>query len=133
MEAERSKHGRLAERLQERLNTAQEEISSLQSSIAQKASQYQNLQTDLLGKVSQATDTEKEASQVKKVISSSGSCLTFCLIIFFSLVKAEKCSRGFTGETVTGEKLCLQPSSDDQHWATESSAGTNTLLIICHP
>lgn len=62
MEAERSKHSRLAERLQERLNGAQEQISSLQSSVAQKASQYQNLQTELLGKVSQATDTEKEAS-----------------------------------------------------------------------
>lgn len=66
METDRSKHSRVAERLQERLNSAQEEISSLQSTIAQKASQYQNLQTELLGKVSQATDTEKEASQVKK-------------------------------------------------------------------
>lgn len=66
MEAECSKHSRLSERLQDRLSSAQEEISSLQSSIAQKASQYQNLQTELLGKVSQATDTEKEASQVKK-------------------------------------------------------------------
>lgn len=65
MEAERSKHSRLAERLQERLNAAQEEISSLQSSITQKASQYQSLQTELLGKASQATDTEKEASQVE--------------------------------------------------------------------
>lgn len=66
MEAERSKHIRLAERLQERLNSTQEQISSLQNSIAQKASQYQNMQKELLSKVSQATDTEKEASQVKK-------------------------------------------------------------------
>lgn len=66
MEAECSKHSSLAERLQERLSRAQEEISSLQSSIAQKASQYQNLHTELLGKASQATDTEKEASQVRK-------------------------------------------------------------------
>lgn len=63
MEAERNRHTSLAERLQERLSRAQEEISSLQSSMAQKASQYQSLHTELLGKVNQATDTEKEVTQ----------------------------------------------------------------------
>lgn len=66
MEAERNKYSGLAERLQERLSRAQEEIASLQSSIAQKASQYQSLHTELLGKVSQATDTEKEVSHVQR-------------------------------------------------------------------
>lgn len=60
MEADRSKQSSLVERLQERLSRAQSEISSLQSSMAQRASHYQNLHTELLGKVSQATDTEKE-------------------------------------------------------------------------
>ncbi|GLD51194.1 coiled-coil domain-containing protein 18 isoform X1, partial [Lates japonicus] len=59
-EAERTKQSSLVERLQERLNRAQEEISSLQSSMAQRASHYQSLHTELLDKVSQATDTEKE-------------------------------------------------------------------------
>lgn len=60
MEADRSKQSSLVERLQERLSRAQTEISSLQSSMAQRASHYQSLHTELLGKVSQATDTEKE-------------------------------------------------------------------------
>lgn len=60
MEADRSKQSSLAERLQERLSRAQSEISSLQSCMAQRASHYQNVHTELLGKVSQATDTEKE-------------------------------------------------------------------------
>lgn len=47
--------------------------------------------------------------------------------LFFSSVKEEKCSGGFTGETVTGEKFSLQPGSDDQHRATESSAGTKPI------
>ncbi|XP_047223128.1 coiled-coil domain-containing protein 18 [Girardinichthys multiradiatus] len=59
-EAERLKQKNLNERLQERLSRAQEEISSLQSSMAQRASHYQNLHTELLDKVSQATDTQKE-------------------------------------------------------------------------
>lgn len=84
MEADRSKHSRVAERLQERLNSAQEEISSLQSSIAQKASQYQNLQTELLSKVSQATDTDKEASQVKRLLVAVGIVSHFFLFFFFS-------------------------------------------------
>ncbi|XP_058484472.1 coiled-coil domain-containing protein 18 isoform X2 [Solea solea] len=60
MEAERTKRSSLVERLQERLSRAQEEISSLQSSMAQRTSHYQSLHTELLDKVSLATDTEKE-------------------------------------------------------------------------
>ncbi|MEQ2188184.1 hypothetical protein GOODEAATRI_012423, partial [Goodea atripinnis] len=59
-EAERLKQKNLNERLQERLSRAQEEISTLQSSMAQRASHYQSLHTELLDKVSQATDTQKE-------------------------------------------------------------------------
>ncbi|CAJ1071872.1 coiled-coil domain-containing protein 18 [Xyrichtys novacula] len=59
-ESDRIKQSSLAERLQERLSRAQEEISTLQSSMAQRASHYQSLHTELLDKVSQATDTEKE-------------------------------------------------------------------------
>ncbi|XP_047446699.1 coiled-coil domain-containing protein 18 isoform X1 [Mugil cephalus] len=59
-EAERMKQSSVIERLQERLRRAQEENSSLQSSMAQRASHYQSLHTELLDKVSQATDTEKE-------------------------------------------------------------------------
>lgn len=73
MEAERNKHSGLAERLQERLSRAQEEISSLQSSMAQKASQYQSLHTDLLGKVNQATDNEKEVTQ-QQLTSNMAMC-----------------------------------------------------------
>lgn len=63
-EAERTKQNSLIERLQERLSRAQEEISSLQSSMAQRASHYQSLHTELLDKVSQATDTEKEVTEL---------------------------------------------------------------------
>lgn len=62
MEAQRTKQSGLVERLQERLSRAQEEISSLQSSMAQRTSHYQNLHTELLDKVNQATDTEKEVT-----------------------------------------------------------------------
>nr|XP_020442116.1 uncharacterized protein LOC109951779 [Monopterus albus] len=61
-EAERAKQNSLVERLQERLSRAQEEISSLQSSMAQRASHYQSLHMELLDKVSQATNTEKEGA-----------------------------------------------------------------------
>ncbi|XP_062284878.1 coiled-coil domain-containing protein 18 isoform X1 [Scomber scombrus] len=60
VDTERAKQSNLVERLQERLSRAQEEISSLQGSMAQRASHYQSLHTELLDKVSQATDTEKE-------------------------------------------------------------------------
>ena len=60
VEGERMKQSSLSERLQENLSRAQEEISSLQSSMAQRTSHYQNLHTELMNKVSQATDTEKE-------------------------------------------------------------------------
>ncbi|XP_053185559.1 coiled-coil domain-containing protein 18 [Scomber japonicus] len=60
IDTERTKQSNLVERLQERLSRAQEEISSLQGSMAQRASHYQSLHTELLDKVSQATDTEKE-------------------------------------------------------------------------
>lgn len=62
MEAERTKQNSLVERLQERLTRAQEEISTLQSSMAQRASHYQSLHTELMDKVSKATDTEKEVT-----------------------------------------------------------------------
>lgn len=61
-EAERLKQSNLIERLQDRLSRAQEEISSLQSSMAQRASHYQSLHTELLDKLKQATDTEKEVT-----------------------------------------------------------------------
>jgi len=60
MEAERTNQSSLIERLQERLSRTQEEISSLQSSMSQRASHYQSLHTELLDKVSQAAATEKE-------------------------------------------------------------------------
>ncbi|TNN69827.1 Cytoskeletal protein Sojo [Liparis tanakae] len=60
MEAERTNQSGLIERLQERLSRTQEEISSLQSSMSQRASHYQSLHTELLDKVSQAAATEKE-------------------------------------------------------------------------
>ncbi|XP_061588611.1 coiled-coil domain-containing protein 18 isoform X2 [Cololabis saira] len=60
IEAERLRQMGLNERLQERLSRAQEEMSSLQSSMAQRASHFQNLHSELLDKASQAADTEKE-------------------------------------------------------------------------
>ncbi|KAM9719760.1 coiled-coil domain-containing protein 18 isoform 1-T1 [Menidia menidia] len=60
VEAERLKQSSLNERLQEGLSRAKEEISSLQSSMAQRASHYHDLHTELMNKVSRATDTEKE-------------------------------------------------------------------------
>ncbi|KAM6948763.1 LOW QUALITY PROTEIN: coiled-coil domain-containing protein 18 [Aplochiton taeniatus] len=60
LEAERTGHSALAQRLQERLSRAQEEISSLQTSMTQRASHYQSLHSDLLEKLSQAGDAEKE-------------------------------------------------------------------------
>ncbi|XP_032421584.1 coiled-coil domain-containing protein 18 isoform X1 [Xiphophorus hellerii] len=59
-EAERLKQQSQKERLQERLSRAQEEISALQNSMAQRASHYQNLHTELLERGSQATDAQKE-------------------------------------------------------------------------
>ena len=80
LQAERTKQNNLAERLQERLSRAQEEISSLQSSMAQRASHYQSLHTELLDKVSRATDTEKE---VIYLIFSSVPFLIFFLSLSF--------------------------------------------------
>lgn len=68
MEAERTKQSCLVERLKERLSRAQEETSSLQSSMAQRASHYQSLHTELLDKVRQVTDTEKEASSFSHLL-----------------------------------------------------------------
>ncbi|XP_037537935.1 coiled-coil domain-containing protein 18 [Nematolebias whitei] len=59
-EAEMMKQSSLNKRLQERLSRAQEEISSLHNSMTQQALHYQNVHTELLNKVSKATDTEKE-------------------------------------------------------------------------
>ncbi|XP_068605304.1 coiled-coil domain-containing protein 18 [Brachionichthys hirsutus] len=70
MEAGRTKQNILVERLQERLGRAQEEISSLQNSMAQRASHYQNLHTELLDKVSQATVTEKELKRKSARVAS---------------------------------------------------------------
>lgn len=52
----------LVERLQDRLSRAQEEILSLQSSLAQSASHYQNLQMELMDKANQAAASEKEVT-----------------------------------------------------------------------
>uniref|UniRef100_A0A3Q4M603 Coiled-coil domain containing 18 n=1 Tax=Neolamprologus brichardi TaxID=32507 RepID=A0A3Q4M603_NEOBR len=69
-EAERLKQSNLIERLQDRLSRAQEEISSLQSSMAQRASHYQSLHTELLDKLKQATDTEKELKKKKARVAA---------------------------------------------------------------
>ena len=52
-DCERNKQSNLVERLQERLSRAQEEM-------AQRTSHYQSLHTELLDKISQGSDTEKE-------------------------------------------------------------------------
>ncbi|XP_068458861.1 coiled-coil domain-containing protein 18 [Clinocottus analis] len=70
METERSTQNSLCERLQERLSRAQEEISSLQSSMTQRATHYQSLHTELQDKVSQATDTEKELKRKSARVAS---------------------------------------------------------------
>ncbi|XP_034411805.1 coiled-coil domain-containing protein 18 isoform X2 [Cyclopterus lumpus] len=70
LEAERTTQSGLIERLQERLSRTQEEISSLQSSMTQRASHYQCLHTELLDKVSQATDTEKELKRKSARVAS---------------------------------------------------------------
>lgn len=47
-------------------------------------------------------------------------------------VETKKCSRGFAGEAVTGEKLGLQSGSTDEHWAGESAPGTqHSHLSYC--
>ncbi|KAL0966688.1 hypothetical protein UPYG_G00298450 [Umbra pygmaea] len=60
VEAERDRQSTLASRLQERLLEAQEEVSSLHSSMAQRASHYQQLHSELLERASQAVDAQKE-------------------------------------------------------------------------
>lgn len=69
-EAERLKQQSQKERLQERLSRAQEEISALQNSMAQRASHYQNLHTELLERGSQATDSQKEVTMLSHRYSS---------------------------------------------------------------
>ncbi|XP_061550593.1 coiled-coil domain-containing protein 18 isoform X1 [Phycodurus eques] len=59
-EAERTKQSTQVERLQTCVNRAQEEISSLQASLAQRASHYQNLQMELMDKGNRTTASEKE-------------------------------------------------------------------------
>ncbi|XP_061775837.1 coiled-coil domain-containing protein 18 isoform X2 [Nerophis ophidion] len=56
-EAERTKQSSLVDRLQERVNRAQEEISSLQ---AERASHLQNFQAEKIDKANQASAAEKE-------------------------------------------------------------------------
>lgn len=87
IEAERNKQGSQAERLQERLSRAQEEISSLQSSMAQRASHYQSLHTELLDKVSQATDTEKEVSICSSITPFLISLFHYTFSLLFCLVQ----------------------------------------------
>ncbi|KAJ3595534.1 hypothetical protein NHX12_004837 [Muraenolepis orangiensis] len=60
LEAERGRQSDLVQRLQERLSRAQEEVSSLQASMVQRASHYQGLHNQLSEKTGRVTDTEKE-------------------------------------------------------------------------
>lgn len=86
VEAERTKQSSLVERLQERLSRAQEEISSLQSSMAQRASHYQSLHTELLDKVSQVTDTEKEVTFFNLLPGLRGSHWFLQVVAFSSFL-----------------------------------------------
>lgn len=60
VEKEKTRQAGAAQSLQERLSRAQEEISTLQTSITQRASHYQQLHNQLLDKAAQATTLEKE-------------------------------------------------------------------------
>lgn len=62
VEREKTRQASAAQGLQERLTRAQEEISSLQTSITERSSHYQQLHNQLLDKATQATSLEKEVS-----------------------------------------------------------------------
>ncbi|KAK1790718.1 hypothetical protein P4O66_014572, partial [Electrophorus voltai] len=59
-EKEKERQASAAQGLQERLTRAQEEIFSLQASISQRASHYQQIHSQLLDKATKATRLEKE-------------------------------------------------------------------------
>lgn len=61
-EREKTRQASAAQNLQERLTRAQEEISSLQASITERSSHYQQLHNQLLDKATQSTSLEKEVS-----------------------------------------------------------------------
>ncbi|MBN3313228.1 CCD18 protein, partial [Atractosteus spatula] len=60
LERDRSRQAALASRLRERLAQAQDETSSLRSSMDQRAVHFQHIQDELLGKAAEATRLEKE-------------------------------------------------------------------------
>ncbi|XP_069049992.1 coiled-coil domain-containing protein 18 isoform X2 [Lepisosteus oculatus] len=60
LEQDRSRQAALASRLRERLAQAQDETSSLRSSMDQRAVHFQQIQDELLGKAAEATRLEKE-------------------------------------------------------------------------
>ncbi|XP_061797230.2 coiled-coil domain-containing protein 18 [Nerophis lumbriciformis] len=66
-EAERTKQSSLVDRLQDRVNRAQEEISSLQ---AQRASHLQNFQAEKIDKANQASAAEKELKRKSARVSA---------------------------------------------------------------
>ncbi|XP_028974833.2 coiled-coil domain-containing protein 18 isoform X1 [Esox lucius] len=70
MEAERARQSSLATRLQDRLLKAQDEVSSLHSSMAQRASHYQQVHSELLEKASQANDAQKELKKKSARVSA---------------------------------------------------------------
>uniref|UniRef100_A0A3B1JAK3 Coiled-coil domain containing 18 n=1 Tax=Astyanax mexicanus TaxID=7994 RepID=A0A3B1JAK3_ASTMX len=65
VEKEKNRQISAAQNLQDRLNKAQQEISSLQTSITQRASHYQQLHNQLLDKAAQATRLEKEKKNTR--------------------------------------------------------------------
>ncbi|KAJ8011364.1 hypothetical protein DPEC_G00057380 [Dallia pectoralis] len=70
VEAERARQSSLATRLQERLSKAQDEITSLHSSMAQRASHYQHLHSELLDRASQSNDAQKELKKKSARVSA---------------------------------------------------------------
>lgn len=70
VEREKTRQTSAAQGLQEKLIRAQEEISSLQTSITERSSHYQQLHNQLLDKATQATSLEKEVSIIQEYFIS---------------------------------------------------------------
>ena len=101
--------------------------------MAQRASHYQSLHTELLDKLSQATDTEKEVTFFfpKRgnhwflTVCCSQQHFIFCLC--FTSVEEKMCPCGCAGETVTGENFSLQSGCTEKHRTGESATGTTHI------
>jgi len=84
VDREKTRQASAAQGLQERLTRAQEEISSLQTSITERSSHYQQLHNQLLDKATQATSLEKEVSLTSIEFCRVLSALLQCLLPFYS-------------------------------------------------